>query len=368
MRAGGIDPARGSYRDIVVQRAERVVAHIDLYRFLVSGSLPHVSLREGDTIVVGKQDAMVAVNGAARNAFLFELSSKRTSGRELIELARPLPAATNAIIQGTHDEQPFSRYVSLSELASTVLVDQDQVTFVTDAPPATVQVQVQGSRIGPSVLVANHTIRLRDMLDYIAVDPQLADTHSIFLLRRSVAAQQRRSMNEALDRLQRSLHLATSATTGVAQIRANEAQLVAKYIEQARKAQPEGVLVVTERAGNIADVRMEDGDVIVIPEKSQTVFVTGEVLAPQPVLYRPGWKATDYINRAGGFSERGAEDQFIIRRANGEIILETNTPLAPGDELIVLPYINPQHFQLVRDLLSVVTQNALVASVFMPPP
>lgn len=364
-RAGGVDPGRGSYRDIVLNRGGRAVARIDLYRFLLTGELPQVSLQQGDTLVVAAQGAMVGADGAVRNNFLFEVAGRSMSGAELIRLAAPLPSATNAVIRGTRSGQPFSRYVTVRELGSVQLLDQDTVTFITDAPAPTVRVSVEGSRIGPSVLIADRNTTLCTLLDHVAVDPQLANTRGIFLLRPSLAAQQARVINEALDRLERQLFLAVSSTTGVAEIRASEANLVASYIQRARRTRPEGRLVVMDRTGRCADVRLEDGDVIVIPERVQTVLVSGEVMAPQAVVWRPDMRIPDYVRAAGGFAERGETSQVMIRKASGEIILEPTEGPEPGDELIALPRLDPKNFQIARDLLNLIFQSALSARVFM---
>jgi len=363
IRAGGVDPARGSYRDIVVERKTQVLATVDLYRFLIAGQLPLVDLREGDTIIVNKQHAMVGADGAVRNSYLFELLGGNLPGREVLDLARPLPAATNAVIRGTRNDVPYVRYVTLDGLANLSLADQDQVTFITDAPSGTVRVKVEGSRLGPSVLVADRTIKLPDMLDYIAVDPALADTKSVYILRTSIAQQQQRALTEAADRLERELFLAISTTTGEAQIRASEANLVASYIQRARTIRPEGRLVVTDDEGNVAGLRLVDGDTIVIPEKSQVVLVSGEVLAPQAVVFRAGLTAEDYVMRAGGYSQRGAQGNFLIRRANGQVLLDPKTPLRPGDELIVLPEVSPKYFQIAADFITVMYQVALAGKV-----
>ncbi|WP_245761916.1 polysaccharide biosynthesis/export family protein [Falsiroseomonas stagni] len=363
-RAGGVDPGRGSYRDITVNRGGRTVARIDLYRFLLSGELPPLSLQQGDTILVPAQGAMVGADGAVRNNFLFEVTGRTMQGSELIRLAAPLPSATNAVIRGTRNNQPFSRYTTVRELAGVQLMDQDVVTFITDSPPPTVRVSVEGSRIGPSVLITDRDVTLCTVLDYIAVDPNLANTRGIFLLRPSVAAQQARVINEAMDRLERQLFLTVSPTTGVAEVRASEAQLVSSYISRARRTRPEGRLVVMDRGGRCADVRLEDGDVIVIPERVQTVLVSGEVMAPQAVLWRPNMSAQDFIRAAGGLAERGGDNQLMIRRASGELILEPTEPPQPGDELIALPRLDPKNFQLTRDLLNMIFQTALSARVF----
>ena len=363
VRSGGVDPARGSYRDIRVERGGRQVATVDLYQFLLEGRLPQIRLQEGDTIVVGRQRAVVGADGAVRNNYLFEVPGRLMTGRELIEYSRPLPSATNAVIRGTRNGQPFSRYASLAELAGLPLGDQDQVTFITDAPARTVRVTVEGSRIGPSVLVADRDAQICQLLDYIAVDPILAETRSVFILRQSVAAQQRRAIDEALDRLERQLFLAVSATTGVAAIRASEAQLVSSYIQRARRTQPEGRVVVMDN-GRCLPLRVEDGDVIVIPERAETVMVAGEVTAPRAVVWREGMRIEDYVRAAGGYTPRGAPSQMMIRKASGELVLEPTAAPRPGDELIALPRLDPKLFQIGSDLLGLIYQIAVATRIF----
>lgn len=361
VRAGGVDPARGSYREILIQRGGRTVATLDLYRFLLDGTLPSVRLQEGDTLVVARQRAVVGADGAVRNNYLFEVPGRVMTGRELIDYARPLPSATNAIIRGTRNGQPFSRYATLRELQTIELADQDSVSFITDTPARTVRVSVEGSRIGPSVLVADRDIHLCQLLDHVAVDPQLADTGSIYILRPSIVAQQRRTIDEALDRLERQLFMAVSPTTGVAAIRASEAQLVSSYIQRARRTQPEGRVVVMDGNGRCSPVRLEEGDVIVIPEKVDTIVVAGEVMAPRAVVWRPNLTVGDYVQQAGGYTPRGSRSAMMIRRASGELVLDLREGIRPGDELVALPDLDIKAFQIGSDMLTVIYQLAISA-------
>ena len=363
-RGGGVDPGRGSYRDITVRRGTQNVARVDLYRFLLTGQLPDLQLQQGDTVVVAPQGAVVGADGAVRNNYLFEVSGRAMPGSELIRLAAPLPSATNAVIRGTRSGQPFARYVTVRELAGVQLLDQDTVSFITDAPAPTVRVTVEGSRVGPSVLIAGRDTSLCTLLDYVEVDPRLANTRGVFVLRPGLAQQQQRTINEALDRLERQLFLSVSATPVVAEVRASEANLVANYIQRARRTQPEGRLVVMDRTGRCANVRLQDGDTIVIPERQETVLVSGEVRAPQAVVWRPDMTAADFIRSAGGYAERGDGDSVMIRKASGELILEPTEAPQPGDELIALPRLDPKNFQLTRDLFNLIFQSALSARVF----
>jgi hypothetical protein len=250
------------------------------------------------------------------------------------------------------------------ELATLQLMDQDTVSFITDSPAPTIRVSVEGSRIGPSVLVADRETTLCTLLDHVAVEPGLANTRGIFLLRPGLAQQQQRTINEALDRLERQLFLSMSPTTGVAQVRASEANLIASYIQRIRRTQPEGRLVVMDSAGRCANVRLQDGDTIVIPERVETVLVGGEVRMPQAVVWRQGMRIEDFLRAAGGLAERGDVAAVMVRRASGEVVLDPTDPPQPGDELIALPRLDPKYFQLTSDLINLIFQSAIVTRTF----
>jgi protein involved in polysaccharide export with SLBB domain len=365
LRAGGVDPARGSFREISVQRGGAIVTSVDLYRFLMDGQIPQIRLQEGDTIVVGRQRPLVGADGAVRNNYLFESAGRGPMrGQDLINYARPLPAATNAVIRGVRNAQPFSRYVTIAELARQALHDQDTVTFVADVALRTVRVSIEGSRLYPSVLVAQRDFSLCQILDHVAVDPMLANTSAVFLLRPRLAMQQKRAIDDSLDRLERQLFLSPSMTPGVAAARTAEANLILSYISRARRSLPEGRLVVVNEDGTCAPVRLEDGDVIVIPERSQTVMVQGEVRMPRAVLWREGMSIDQYLDQAGGLTARGARSTLMLRRPSGQVILEPRQSPQPGDELIALPYLDPKLFIMGQEFITAIFQVALAARVF----
>ena len=365
LRAGGVDTARGSFREISVQRGGTAVTSLDLYRFLMDGHIPQIRLQEGDTILVGRQRSLIGADGAVRNNYLFESAQRGPMrGQDLINYARPLPAATNAVVRGVRNAQPFSRYVTLAELARQTLHDQDTVTFVADVALRTVRVTIEGSRLYPSVLVAERDFSLCQILDHVAVDPMLANTSAVFLLRPRLAMQQKRSIDDALDRLERQLFLSPSITPGVAAARTAEANLILSYISRARRSLPEGRLVVVNEDGTCAPVRLEDGDVIVIPERSQTVMVQGEVSMPRAVLWREGMSIEQYLEQAGGLTARGARSTLMLRRPSGQVILEPRQSPQAGDELIALPYLDPKLFVMGQEFITAIFQVALAARVF----
>src|SRR5690625_771507 len=341
-KAGGVDPNRGSYRDITILRNDRVVARADLYDFLLSGRLPRVNFQEGDTILVGQQRSMVTAEGDVRNNYRFEFPvDGPLTGAELMRLARPLPKATHARSSAARPAGRAPESVPLARLEAWELRDQDQVTFDADEASETIMVEVSGAHLGPSTMVASRDATLLQLMDYIEIDPQLAAVHAVHLRRESVARQQKASLEASLDRLERSLVSATVDLQGEATIRKAEAEMVMGYIERARQVEPDGTVVTVDSQGRFVDMRLEDGDQIIIPPLRGVILVSGEVTAPQAMAFEEGKDARFYVRRSGGLTDRGDSGRVIIRRLNGQVeMVSPGTRVRPGDEVIVPPRVD----------------------------
>ncbi len=359
-RAGGIDEERGSFRDIRVVRDSKVIARIDLYDFLLDGRLSRVQFKDGDVIIVGPQRPTVTVSGKIRNNYRFETSPEnRMKGADLIRIARPLPQATHVHIKGTRDGRPVSEYLTLAEAKGRTFVDQDELSFLADVPRRTLTVEVTGAKLGRSVFVTDPDATLLQVLDYIEIDPIVADVDAVHVRRRSVARQQKASLEASLDRLEQAMRNVSVATVGEAQIRTVEANLVSKYIERARLVEPDGTVVVLDSGGHMVDMRLENGDQVVIPEKRSVVIVTGEVLAPQAIAFESGQIVDALIKRAGGYADRADDSRIILRKTNGQVlIVDANARVSAGDEIIVPPKVEFKTFQFTKDIVQLIYQIA----------
>ncbi|GAB5469197.1 MAG: polysaccharide biosynthesis/export family protein [Rhodospirillales bacterium] len=368
-RAGGIVPASGSYRDVAILRNGRRLYTTDLYRFLLDGSLRRHLFVAGDTILVGAQRPLVAATGAVRNSFSFEFGSGGgMTGGELNKLARPLPNVSHVLVEGTRNGEPYSAYIDLGDFERTALSDQDRVTYFADRARETIQVKLEGTYLGESRFIVAPTTTLVQLLDYVPVKPELSATESISLKRRGVAVQQKALLDATLDRLEQTIFTAQSLTEGEAAARGIEAELIAQYIARARQAKPEGLVVVAKTRGEITDLRLEDGDTVLIPSRTSLVNISGEVRIPQTVPHVEGRTFEAYVEEAGGYTDRADEDLFIVRRLSGAVELiesENSTELYPGDVLIVPPEISPQYLQIFLDLFDIVARIGLFAAIFL---
>ncbi|MFT6331477.1 MAG: protein involved in polysaccharide export with SLBB domain [Bermanella sp.] len=371
-RSGGIDPHRGSYRSIQVLRNQKVVLDYDLYDFLKEGKLPAFSFKDQDVILVKEQGAMVTVEGSARYPFRFELIQEKTSGTDLTYYSRPLEKTSHVAITGNRNSGPISVYLPIAEFDAFNMVDGDVVLFNDDLRPQVISVQISGSYLGPSFYTVDKNTRLLDVLSHVEIDPKQANYGAIYIKRESVVEQQKMLIDESLNRLERSIFTAPATSDGEARIRAQEAQLVSQFIARARQIEPLGKVVVSEN-GNVANIRLEQGDEIVIPARTDLIQVAGEVLMPQAIVYNPEASIRDYVAWAGGFSERANDERIVVIRSNGLTVFmdaqsiwfgdENTLALRAGDQILVLPKIDTKILQAVKDITQIVYQIAIAANV-----
>ncbi|MGO3058905.1 MAG: polysaccharide biosynthesis/export family protein, partial [Halomonas sp.] len=361
-QAGGIDQDLGSYRQIRVMRNERTVATVDLYDFLINGTIARPQFQDGDTIVVEERGPAIAVTGDVHRELRYELTSNTLSGAELVSLARLRSGVSHVLLRGDRSSGPIAQYFPINMFSGQTIRSGDEVIFSADKRSETIVVEVEGSYYGPSRYALPRDARLSELLDAIAVPENMTAVESISLQRESVKEQQRQSMEDSLRRLETTYLSASSSTNEEAQVRAQEAELIQNFVQRARELEPSGRMVVAYD-GRISDIRLQDGDVVTIPEISDSMLISGEVLVPQAAVYRPGMNVIDYIESAGGFTNRADDDHILIVRQNGAVENARRVNLRPGDEIIVMPAAPTHNLQLAATLTQILYQVAVATRV-----
>jgi len=146
-RAGGVDPQRGSYRNITLLRNGTTLATIDLYDFLLKGTLPNVEFQDGDTLVVGEKGNTVVVTGDVSNEAEFEWTTADMVGSDLMSSAQAMPGVSYVGISGIRSGKPFSTYIPLDEFKAFQLQDGDSVHFRKDQHDDVIVVEVEGAHL-----------------------------------------------------------------------------------------------------------------------------------------------------------------------------------------------------------------------------
>lgn len=364
-QAGGIAPELGSYRDIQILRGGQVLATIDLYEFILKGSLPDQQFKDGDTILVRQRGPVVELRGSVRTPALLEFKPGVLRGEDALAVVPEAARATEVTVFGLRRGFPFSGTYTLAEFRKLELADGDSVELRDDLRSNAILVRMDGEFDGPSMLAVQRGARLIDVLHRIPVDPKLANLDGVHLRRPSVAQAQKDAIHDALFRLERAALLGLSDSDGETNIRVKEADLVQRFVERARNIQPLG-RVVTSRGNQTLNIVLEDGDTIVIPSKTNVVRISGEVFMAQAVMYTPGFTASDYIRAAGGFTDRADTGRVVIHHPNAQIVIGSKSAeVGPGDEILVPPRVDNKLTQNVMDITQIIYQVAVSAAVVL---
>ncbi len=210
--------------------------------------------------------------------------------------------------------------------------------------------------------------------------PQLIEragglTHSAYIYgteldRASVKLLQQKNIETVIGQLEDSITRqattvnATSSSSATLQQTVNSQAVPAiqAKINKLRSINPNGrvALNITPEAQSLPEVKLEDGDVIKIPQTPSSVLVIGAVYNDNALIFQDHKDAAYYVNIAG-LSDSANKENIFIARANG-IVLATHksgwfgsssvldTPLMPGDTVVVPDKIYTEQGAFFRQL------------------
>ena len=362
-RAGGVDPDRGSYIDVRVLRGEQEQGRFSLYDFLLRGTLPPIQLQDGDTIVVGGRHNTVRVTGEVFSAYGFEFTDETIAASELLKLARPKATATHLSIVHKAGITQLGEYHSIDSLDGVMLSAGDEVSVVADRTIASILVRVDGAIDSSRVLTLPYGSRLRDALALVKPKPE-AQPQAVQLFRLSVAERQREMLDVSLRVLESAALTARSATSEESALRAQEAAMITRFVEKARKIEPRGQVVLSDHSAAM-DTLLEDGDVLFVPEKSSIVMVHGEVTIPRAIAYDSDSTVADYVRMAGGAMQRDAYSRVLLMRQDGTFADSPRAKPRPGDEILVLAKVGTRNIEVTRGITQILYQLAVAAGVIL---
>jgi len=372
-QAGGIDPERGSFLSVEVKRGKKVRHKINLYEFLLNGSMSLVQFADGDVIFVTPRKHTVKVSGLAENPNRFEFQANSLLLNDLVRLAKPSPASTHVRVIRNTGAVRNVEYYALGQAGEVELADGDEVEFVADKKPGTITVRVEGEHLSAQEYVLPYGSRLGDLLSRIEFSDR-SDVDALQLYRLSIKQRQQDRLKDTLKGLESAVLTARSGTSDEAALRKEEAALVLQWVERAKQIEPLGQVIITRKAER-DDLLLENGDQIRVPTLDGLVVVSGEVLFPTAIAFSPEFSLNDYIESAGGYSQSADSSRVILARRDGtfETIdpdrnlfqISSRAEVRDGDEILVLPKIDVKSRQIVKDLTQILYQVAISAKVVL---
>ena len=116
-----------------------------------------------------------------------------------------------------------------------------------------------------------------------------------------------------------------------------------------------------------ADIVLEDGDRLVIPQLTNTVKVDGQVMFPNAVAYKDGAKLKHYIEQAGGYGMNAKKSKAIVVYMNGTVAKAKKNSkdlIQPGCQIIV-PSKLARKGMSTTEILSLSSTSASLATVVL---
>ena len=373
-QAGGIDPDRGSFLSVQVKRGTNVRATINLYEFLLNGTLPLTQLANGDVIFVAPRQNTVKVAGLTANAKRFEFTDSGRTVADLMAVTKPKATATHVRVVRNTGATRNTEYYPLADAASVVLQNGDDLEFTSDKKPGTITVRVEGEHQSAQEYVLPYGTRMAELLQHIQYTDR-SDQDSLQLFRLSVKERQKQMLQASLKSLESAALTARSGTSDEARLRKEEADLLLQWVDRAKKIEPTGQVVIAQ-ADTRGNLLLENGDILRVPTKDGLVLISGEVLFPNAVAYDSTLRMDDYVRRAGGYTQNAETARLVVARRDGSFAeVEGDTgffgqgsgtdkvAIRAGDEILVLPKIDVKSRQIWKDMTQIIYQIAVSAKV-----
>ena len=170
--ATGGPNATGSMRRVQLKRAGKVVAELDLYKFLANGSdAAEVKLIDGDVIVIPPAYGHMALVGKVNNPAVYEIKSAGETLDDIVHMAGGLPVVADArrvTLERLDPTQSQPRSVQdfalNAEGLKTVLKNGDMLTVASIAPELGNAVTLRGNVSTPTRVSWREGMRIRDLI------------------------------------------------------------------------------------------------------------------------------------------------------------------------------------------------------------
>lgn len=116
-----------------------------------------------------------------------------------------------------------------------------------------------------------------------------------------------------------------------------------------------------------ANISLRDGDVITVPQFSNTVKISGDVMYPSSINYKEGETLSYYIDRAGGYGDNARKRKTYVIYMNGSVQLvprHYKHAIQPGCEIVV-PSKNSRNKLTTAETVAIGTSAASITTMMV---
>ncbi len=122
-----------------------------------------------------------------------------------------------------------------------------------------------------------------------------------------------------------------------------------------------------ENPNSSANIVLREGDVLTVPQYTNTVKISGDVMYPSSINFKEGAALSYYIERAGGYGDNARRSKVYAIYLNGSVKLinrHSRRDIEPGCEIIV-PSKNKRNKLTTAETMAIGTSAASVATMMV---
>ncbi len=360
--AGGIDE-QGSYRQIDLIRNNNVISSIDLYDIFIYGKSGFGQrLRSGDSILISPANNLASISGAVKRPGTYELKEDENF-LDLFNYGNgfSISADKNTLrIERLNGEvNTFIKITDVNTLATIKLAPGDRLNVRAYNRKS---VTISGAIKTPGTYTISKGETLSSLIK--KAEGYRDDAYPFA----GILNNERTQLinEEAIDKLYKSF-VQKLITSGDASFASESLPLILEELKNTSisgRVKAEFDLDVIKASPSI-DTTLDDGDSIIIPTKTQQVYIYGEVNNPGALRYEPGQSVNEYLAYSGGKLDSGDASNIFVIHPNGEINRISNARLAilnnRGNDILIYP---GSVIYIPRKILS--RDVALTASIWAP--
>ena len=313
--AGGINEF-GSFREINLLRDGKVIETLDVYDILIDGNYSLTKrLRSGDVVFVEAKKTVVSIDGAIKRPALYEMNDnenldsairyangiKQTADMENIFLERMLDGSLKSI--------PIK---NISQFENIEPVEGDLI-YVREFSYRTATISGAVYKPGKYIMAAGENIddlvnKAGGFTDNAYPFGAVYENNDAKIINKKA---QELLYDEFLDNILALSQLNIGQTFDLTPI--------LKLTEDIKNTTPSGRIVIdllNEDSASSLNIRA--GDTLVIPEKTNSVFVYGEVSLEGAVSFEANQGVDYFVEKSGGYKRFADNESIYILHPNGE--------------------------------------------------
>lgn len=313
--AGGVNEY-GSYREINLLRDNKIIEVLDVYDLLINGKYNlKKRLRSGDVIFIESRKSIVTIDGAVKRPARYELTDEQNLGA-VIDYANGFKQTADIeniylerILDGSLKSIPI---VNSSQFDSIKSVDGDLI-YIREYPFRRASISGAVLKPGSYTMAAGET--LDDLINKAGGFTDNAYPFGAVFQNKNAKVINKKAQEllykEFLDNI---IALSQQNVSGSFDI-----SPIIGLTQEINNQEPNGRIVVdmdNEDARRTLGIR--EGDNLIVPEKTNNVYVYGEVSAEGSVMYAPNKGIDFFIDKSGGYKKYADNESIYILHPNGE--------------------------------------------------